>query len=218
MVVIPAYEAASTIGSVVLAVRALRLPVIVADDASSDATPEEAEDSGARVVRRSVNGGKGAALRQGMTAALQTGCEWVMAMDADGQHLPREIPRFLERAARGSSDLIVGNRMKDPRGMPWVRWLANRFMSWFISRMTGQRIPDTQCGFRLVSRRVLERVSLTSNRFEIESELVVKTAAAGFRVSSVQISSVYRKESSFIHPIRDTFRFFRLIRSLRGSP
>lgn len=215
VVVIPAYEAGATIGSVVLAVRALGLPVIVVDDASSDATAEEAEDSGARVIRRPLNSGKGRAFREGMKVALEQGYAWVLAMDADGQHLASEIPRFLDRAARGSSDMIVGNRMKDPHGMPWVRWLTNRLMSWFISRMTGQRIPDTQCGFRLIGRRVLEGVTLVSDRFEIESELVIKAAQQGFRVSSVQVSSVYRRESSFIHPLRDAFRFIRLIRSFQ---
>ena len=214
-VVIPAYMAQHTIRSVVQAVVSQRLPVIVVDDASTDATKQEAEAAGATVVRRPLNGGKGVALRDGLALALQRGCRWIVTMDADGQHLPGEIPRFLEEAARGDADLIIGNRMRNPKGMPLDRWVTNWSMSWLLSRMTGIRTPDTQCGFRLVSSRVLERVQLTCDRFEIESELVVKAVWAGCRLKSIPVSSVYRERSSFIRPLRDTLRFLRFLRLLR---
>ncbi len=210
-VVIPAYQAQATIGPLVKAVAALGLPVLVVDDASRDATIREAEAAGARVIRRPVNGGKGTALREGMAAALKEGYHWILTMDADGQHLPEEIPRFFEAAGRGTTDLILGNRMRAPQGMPLDRWVTNRAMSWFLSRISGQPLPDTQCGFRLISRRLLETVSLTCERFEVESELVVKAAWAGCRIRSVPVSSVYRRNLSFIRPLRDTVRFFRLL-------
>ncbi len=215
MVVIPAYQAEKTIGPLVEAVAAMGLPVLVVDDASSDSTARVAERSGARVLVRPLNGGKGTALRDGWAAIQGNGYRWVLTMDADGQHLPSEIPKLLEARQRDQADLIVGNRMGNPRGMPVDRWLTNRFMSWILSLLTNQKVPDTQCGFRLISNRVFRGIRLTSQRFEIESELVVKAAWAGFRIHSVPVTSIYHRHISFIRPIRDTFRFFLFLFRLR---
>ena len=214
VVLIPAYQAGKTIGPLVREVRALGLPVVVVDDASSDATAQRAQESGAQVIRRSANGGKGVALREGFSVIFRSGVDWIVTMDADGQHLASEIPLLLQETVRGRSDIVIGNRMEDPRGMPLERRLTNRTMSWLISRLAGQRVPDTQCGFRAISRRVLESVTLVSGHFEIESELVLRGARAGFRISSVPISSVYQQQMSFIRPLQDTLRFLKLLRSL----
>jgi len=215
VVVIPAYQARQTIRPLVKEIRVLGFSVIVVDDASTDGTAEEAEAAGASILRRSLNGGKGAALRDGISAALQRGCDWVLALDADGQHLASEIPLLLKEAERSGADLLVGNRMERPRGMPLDRRLTNRFMSFLISRLAGQRVPDTQCGFRMIRRRVLETVRLTCDRFEVESEMIVRSAWAGFRIVSVPVSSVYRRQISFIRPIRDTVRFLRFLWQLK---
>ena len=211
VVVIPAYQAVRTIGPLVAEIRSQGLPVTVVDDASGDGTAGAAQAAGALVIRRAVNGGKGAAFRDGVAAALGGDCDWIITLDADGQHLASEIPLFLKEAERSGADLVVGNRMGRPRGMPLDRWLTNLVMSGFLSRIVGQRIPDTQCGFRMIRRRVLETIRLTSDRFEVESEMIVRTAWAGFRTASVHVSSVYRWQSSFIRPIRDTVRFLRFL-------
>ena len=214
-VVIPAYQAKQTIGPLVAEIRKMGLPVIVVDDASDDGTAAATESEGATVIRRPVNGGKGAALREGIPAALAAGCEWVVTLDADGQHLVSEIPRFLEEAERGRADLLIGNRMGRPRGMPLDRWVTNLIMSRIIPKAVGQKVPDTQCGFRMIHHRVMEKVRLTSDRFEVETEMVIRAARAGFRIASVPVSSVYRRQISFIRPLRDTLRFFRLLSLLR---
>lgn len=188
--------------------------MIVVDDGSTDRTAEAAGAAGARMVRRAANAGKGTALREGFSAAREAGYAWVLTMDADGQHLPAETERFLKARDEGAG-VVLGNRMGDPRGMPLDRRLANRWMSWIISRMAGQRVPDTQCGFRLISRRILDPLELTSERFEIDSELVMKIGWAGVPMRSVPVSSVYRRELSFIRPLGDTFRFFRFLLRMR---
>lgn len=215
VVVIPAYQAERTIGQVVSEVRQLGLATIVVDDASRDLTGPRAQAAGAQVIRMPVNRGKGNALREGLDRALAGDCRWVLTMDADGQHLPKEIPRFLEAAAQRVGEILIGNRMENPRGMPPDRWLTNWGMSWLLSRMAGVRIPDSQCGFRMIAREVLERLELSANRFEIESELVVKGARAGFRIATIPVSSVYQRSLSFIQPVADTLRFFRFLRSCR---
>lgn len=215
-VIIPAFQAERTIGPLVQGVVSLGFPVIVVDDASTDSTSVIAKSHGAQVVRCAQNHGKGNALRRGFQEAMKRGhYRFFLTMDADGQHRPQDISEFLRKLNEGTWDLIVGNRMQDPRGMPWERRLTNRFMSWLLSRMAGVEIPDTQCGFRLLSRQLLERVPLTSDRFEIESEITVKSAWSGFRIASIPVSSVYQREISFIRPLRDTVRFVRFVTSLR---
>ena len=139
----------------------------------------------------------------------------MLTMDADGQHLPEEIPLFLQKAREGGADLLIGDRMGRPRGMPLDRWFTNLIMSRILSGVAGQTVPDTQCGFRMVRRRVLEKVRLTSDRFEVESELVVRAARAGFQIVSVPVSSVYRRQISFIRPLQDTVRFFLFLWRLK---
>ena len=214
VVVIPAYQAEPTLRTLIQAIRRLGLSVIVVDDASSDRTFLEAREAGAVVLQRAANGGKGAALRDGLADACRRGYEWMITMDADGQHLPSDIPFFLEAGKQEDADLIVGNRMKDPRGMPPHRRVTNWLMSWLISRIAGQHVYDTQCGFRRVSRRLLERVPLTSERFEIDSEMIIRAGWAGFRIASAPVTCVYRREASFIHPVGDTIRFLRFLKRL----
>lgn len=215
IVVIPAYQAEHSIGTLVQAVVNQNLPVIVVDDASTDDTAGLARRAGARVVRLSVNLGKGAALRVGFSKALEGPYDWVLTMDSDGQHLPGEISKFLEAAQQKGADIVVGNRMEDPKGMPLIRRFTNFFMSRLLSRLIRQEVPDSQCGFRLIRRRVLEKIHLTTHRFEIESELVVKSAQAGFKIVSIPVPSVYPRGASFIRPLSDTIRFLRFL--LKGS-
>lgn len=217
VVVIPAYQASRSIHSLVEELQGAGLSVIVVDDASSDATAQEARRAGARVLIRKTNGGKGAALREGFAEALAGRCRWVLTLDADGQHLVSDIPRFLDAASAGKADILVGNRMEDPAGMPLARKLTNRCMSRVLSRLMGQNIPDTQCGFRMISRELLRKVVLTSDRFEIDSELVVKAAWAGFRIGSIPVGCVYRRQFSFIRPLRDTVRFLRFLAAIRSQ-
>lgn len=210
--VIPAYRAEGSIEPLVRRVAALGLPVVVVDDASGDATAAQARAAGAMVLSRQANGGKGRALRDGFQYALDSGFEWVIILDADGQHEADEIPNFLRAAREGWGQVIVGDRMRRPRGMPLTRWLTNFFMSWILSRLARAKIPDTQCGFRMIHRQVLEKLTLTSDHFEIESEMVLKAAWAGFRVVSIPVASVYtRQQLSFIRPLSDTVRFFKML-------
>ena len=212
-IVIPAYQAEHSIGPLLKEINLYGIQVIVVDDASTDHTAAEAEKAGAFVVRRAKNGGKGAALRNGFSIALLKNFEWVLTMDADGQHLASEIPLFL--AAASNADMVMGDRMTNPVGMPKDRQMTNRWMSSLLSKMIGQKIPDSQCGFRMISHRVLETITLVCDHYEIESEMLVKAARSGFKISSVPITSVYQGSRSFIKPVRDTMRFFSFVRSIQ---
>lgn len=209
--VIPARDAAGTIGGVVCGIlRALPgSGAIVVDDGSSDTTAERARESGATVVRHEVNQGKGAALQTGFDEALRQGADAVVALDADGQHDPSLAPGLL--AALDGADLVVGSREGDRSGMPWLRRATNDVTTWWVSRLAGQRIPDSQSGYRAIRAKVLQDVRPVSRRFEYESEFLIGAARKGFRIGEAPISTLYNAPGSHIHPVRDTFRFIRLV-------
>ncbi len=211
--VIPAYNPGPALGPVAQGV-ADRLGadrVLVIDDGSRDSAADLAKAAGVRVIRHPENRGKGAALRTGFDQALADGADWVMTLDADGQHDPGEIPTFLAAATRGGADLIVGDRMADLSCMPWLRIFANRATSFIISLLAGQWIRDSQSGFRLIAAPILRAVDLRFDRFDAESEILVKAARAGFRIGEVPIGTIYGSERSTIRPLRDTVRFAVLI-------
>jgi len=214
---IPAYFEEKHIGPVVrVAVQQLDT-VLVIDDGSTDQTSAEARASGAEVVRHETNRGKGAAIKTGMRELIERGFSYVLILDADGQHRPEEIPAFLNEANRTHAHIVVGNRMSDPRTMPFVRKCTNRFMSWQISRVAGQWIPDTQCGFRLIHRDVIPHLFCQTDNFDYETEMLLIAAKKGFRISAVPVSTIYGEEKSKIHPVRDTVRFVKLMSRYRRN-
>jgi|SRR5439155_13486883 len=215
-VVIPCLNEAATIEPLVIEVRRQLPSVMVVDDGSTDGTADLATRAGASVIRHQRRRGKGAALAAGWARALERGFTWALSMDGDGQHAASDIPAFLAGAGKNGAQLIVGDRMANPRGMPWVRRGVNRWMSERISRLTGRKLPDTQCGFRLMRLDAWARVHLQADHFEIESELLCKFIAAGYGVDFVPVRVIYRNEQSKIEPVRDTRRWFRWWWQTRG--
>ncbi len=216
--VIPAYQEKKHIGDVVRRTRDKIDNVLVVDDGSNDKTAERAREAGAEVIVHPQNRGKGEAIKTGLRHFLNRQFDWVFILDADGQHRPEEIDRFLAAAVSAAEPkLILGNRMNDVSSMPLVRRIVNRYMSKKISRVCRQDIPDTQCGFRMLHRQLIPDLLEGADRFEYESEMLIIASRKGFRIDSVSISTVYSDEVSSIHPVRDTLRFFKLMRRYRKS-
>jgi glycosyltransferase involved in cell wall biosynthesis len=185
--------------------------VVVVDDGSTDNTSRISQDNGALVLRNSNNEGKGASLIRGFNYALSKDFDAIITMDGDGQHLPEDILYFTQLAQYSDSGVFIGNRMLNIKNMPWMRLVTNKFMSWFISRVTKQDIPDTQCGFRLIKKSVFEKLNLKTTRYETESELLIEASRLGFKIESVPIKTVYLGAKSQINPVLDTLRFIRFI-------
>jgi glycosyltransferase involved in cell wall biosynthesis len=215
--VIPAFLEEKHVADVVR--RTLRqLPnVLVVDDGSTDQTAERARSAGADVIVHEQNRGKGESIKTGFRYWLDHGSTYVVILDGDGQHLPEEIGRFLTAASSGIGELLIGTRMNDVGEMPLVRRTVNRYMSRKISRACGQEIPDSQCGFRMVHRSIVPNLLGGTERFDYETEMLILASRAGCRIASVPISTVYSDEVSSIHPIRDTLRFFKLMRRYKKS-
>ena len=211
--VIPAYHEADHVRGVAERTRAQLDHVAVIDDGSTDATADRARAGGAEVLVHPQNLGKGEAIKTGLRHWLgYPEIEFIVLLDADGQHLPEEIGRFLAAAAATEAGLFIGTRMNDLREMPFVRRKVNRYMSRRISRLCGQEVPDTQCGYRMIHRSLAPHLLDGTSRFEYETEMLIITSRKGFRIASVPISTIYSDEVSSIHPVRDTIRFFKLIR------
>lgn len=204
--VIPAYNEEKTIRRVVERTLKHVDEVIVVDDGSTDATAAEAEKAGlgVRVIRLQRNSGKAEALRTGFRHLPD--CEVVVLLDADLQHLPEEIPRFLE-AMRNGDDLCIGSRfLEAPRNMPWICRFSNRVASALVSFLAGQRITDPQSGFRAIRREKLDLLELKAERYSIEHILILEAAAKHMKIKEVPISCVYGEEKSKIRPLRDSVR------------
>ena len=204
-VIIPALNAQRTIAKLVVESRRHLEPVIVVDDGSSDSTGPVAEAVGAVVLRHDVNRGKGAALKTGFAWALEHGADAVITLDADGQHLPGEIPKFLDVR---DADLVIGGRAHLFEHMLPRRRNANRFSSWCIAKFSGAAITDSQSGFRLYSSNLLHKIKPHTDGFDMESEVIVLAGKRGFRIVTIPIDLGFVDGISTSHfkPLKDTLR------------
>ena len=209
---IPAYNEAARVGAVVARARAEVNEVVVVDDGSNDETTATAREAGATVLRHEKNRGKGAAIATALEHFGRSDAEMAVLLDADGQHEPAEIRKLVQAAETEGAALVVGSRMGDVREMPKVRLWTNQFTSWVASKLARQRIPDSQCGFRLLRRVVLKDLKLSTARFETETEMLIQAGRAGHRIASVPIQTIYEDgRASRIRPFRDTVRFAVLV-------
>jgi glycosyltransferase involved in cell wall biosynthesis len=212
--VISAFNEEKHISDIVRRTRAQLPCVVVVDDGSTDHTAQRAREAGAEVIVHDRNRGKGEALKTGLGYCLEKKFAYVVLLDADGQHLPEEIERFLNAAASAMRPcFFIGNRMNNVEAMPFIRRVVNRCMSAQISRLCRQKIPDTQCGFRMLDRRLIPHLLAPESvrRFDYDTETLLIASRQGYRLESVPITTVYSDEVSKIHPVRDAIRFFKLI-------
>lgn len=210
-IVIPAFNEAKTIGEVINAVKSCGSDILVVNDGSADDTENIAKASGADCITFRKNQGKGKALKCGFDYAAQKGYDAVITMDGDGQHSPGDLVNIIENSGKNEIGIVVGNRMANPEKMPLSRFGTNLFMSFIISLICRQNIPDTQCGYRLIKTDILKRTHLFSSNYEIESEVLIKASRLGYKIISVPIKSVYEGQTSFINPVVDSWRFLIML-------
>jgi glycosyltransferase involved in cell wall biosynthesis len=212
--VVPAYEAAASIADVVRRARLIVPDVFVVDDGSRDETAAAARAAGAEVVRHERNRGKGAALATAFALLLPRPVSAVVTLDADGQHDPNEIPRFLEAFAASNAALIVGQRKF--RQMPPLRRLSNTVGGLVLSAAVGGSIPDNQSGYRLVDRRLMSALlGSTEDGFAFEVEMIARCIALRLPLLWVPIRTIYAGEPSHIRPLAHVRSFFSAARDAR---
>jgi glycosyltransferase involved in cell wall biosynthesis len=201
--VIPAFQAAATIERLVSDIGSV-LPgaiVIVVNDGSTDETESVVRRLPVIALTHTTNRGKGAALRTGISAALERGVALVITMDADGQHAAGSIPDLVAAAER--ADIVIGARLRHGTPMPPQRRLSNWLSSRLVGLLSGVRVEDSQSGFRAIRRDVLAAIPLRGSRYELETDLLVRAARRGFRIACVMVPTVYGPPSHF-RPFRDT--------------
>lgn len=216
---IPALNAAESVGAVVEGARRFSDDVIVVDDGSRDSTGEVARAAGAEVLRHERNRGKGGALKTGFAHCLERSAEAVVTLDADAQHLPGEIPKFVAEWLLTRADLIIGSRDHLFGGMLARRRAANRFSAAMISKFAGVQVGDSQSGFRLYSARLLREVEVRANGFDYESEIIVRAGRRGYAVRSIPIDLGFVNGISTSHyrPVKDTLKIAATVLRARFS-
>lgn len=219
--VIPAYNEATRIASVVQAVMRYVDRVIVVDDGSADKTSENAKEAGAFVVRHMSNGGAGAATMTGIEAARQLHATSIITIDADEQHAPEDIPALLIPIAENRADIVFANRFARVKGMPrnkipFIRRVFNGIGNLVSFLATGLWVSDSQCGFKAFGPRALREVNLRMSGFEFCTEIVREAAQHRWRIEEVPAKVLYSeytlaKGQSFANGVRTAFKI--LLRS-----
>lgn len=207
--VIPAYNNEKTIGLVIEGAQRQLEHVIVVDDGSTDRTSQVAGECGAHVLKIWENRGKGNALRVSFRYALEKGFDAVITLDADLQHDPIEIPKFITYYSTRRPGIVIGDRLQEKQSIPRSRYGPNRIGTYTFSWLLGQTIRDSQCGFRLYDREVMRKIPILNNGFEAEADLLLRAGKRGYRIGFVPIRTIYfenHQNRSYYRPVKDTFR------------
>jgi glycosyltransferase involved in cell wall biosynthesis len=213
-VLIPAYNAEKSLAELILRLRKLLgdAQIVVVDDGSADKTNVVAASAGAVVLRHDKNRGKGAALQTGFNFITeQAGIEFIVTMDSDLQHQPEDIPKFILAQQKANADIVIGWRERIGTPMPVHRRLSNFITSVVVGIRTGVNIKDSQCGFRLMRRSVIERIRLEATGYEAETEFIIKAASRGFTMDFVPVQTIYGTEKSYMTHWATTVNFIKVI-------
>ncbi len=212
-VIIPAYNAADSLAKLLERTKAVlsHEDIFVVNDGSNDATKEIAEKYTKNIISHSANFGKGAALQTGFDAVLKKNYDAIITMDADLQHQPEDIPKFIEACIQTKYDVIIGSRLHNMQGMPIHRVVSNTITTVLVRIRTGANISDSQSGFRFITRKMLEQIRLQSTGFEAETEFLIKAAAIGASFGSIPIETIYAGEKSNMTHLQTTVNFIKIL-------
>jgi glycosyltransferase involved in cell wall biosynthesis len=207
--VIAAFNNENTISQVVEETLCEIDHILVVDDGSIDETARVAQDAGAHVIRVSKNKGKGNALRISFNYALANNFDAIITLDSDLQHDPSEIPKFIQHYETRGSKIVIGARLHDRAKIPRARYANNIIGTYTFSWLIGQPIEDSQCGFRLYDREVMQNILILDDGFEAEADILLRAGKRGYKIGFVPIKTIYfsnQQHQSYYRPVKDTFR------------
>ncbi|MBQ6310373.1 MAG: glycosyltransferase family 2 protein [Bacteroidales bacterium] len=196
--IVPFYNNGKTVGAVITGLKEAGYSVIAVNDGSTDSSLEKAREANPDyVVSYARNRGKGYALRQGFKAAWEEGFRYAMVFDADGQHTLTGAKAMIEAALElpekeRERTIIIGSR--NTRGADGGGKFANNFSNFWLTVQTGKKMGDTQSGMRLYPLEKIDKVHFLGNRYEFETEILVRMAWRGFRLMEVPVDVIYPED------------------------
>ncbi|MFH0897261.1 MAG: glycosyltransferase family 2 protein [Candidatus Bathyarchaeota archaeon] len=214
---IPAYNEEITIAEVHLRACKFADRVIVCNDGSTDSTGEILGKLDIGVTNHFERMGKGVALKTLLRVVKDTKADIIVTLDADGTHLPEEIPLLikplLESDPELDPDMVVGSRfMTSDRGVTSaMNYVGNRIFNTLTFMLTGKRLTDTQSGFRAFKKKLLDDIVVTSKGYEVESEITIKTLRHGYKIAEVPIKCGKSYRAPRLNRFRDGFKIFTTI-------
>ncbi len=213
-VIVPVYNGEKNIQNIInkLSKQIPLKQVIVVNDGSTDGTNSALlQIADIIYLSHDINRGKGAALKTGISYAIKLKqCKHIITLDSDGQHDPKEIPKFIKAAQETKADIIIGSRMADLADMPIHRILSNKITSYLISLRTMQAVEDSQSGYRLFKTNLFKHVKLICNYFDFETEVLLKAGAKGYKITQIEIATIYPQNNVSAIKVIDIFRFIKL--------
>lgn len=199
--VIPAYNERKTIAEVVKRTRKFVDKVVVIDDGSKDNTGELARKEGAKVLVNKQNMGVGYSKRRGIKTAIEFGADIIVTLDADLQHSPEDIPRFVKKVKEGY-DFVLGSRNLEK--YPWIKKFGNFCLNNLTNFICGTKLKDTESGYKAFSAEAAKKMNLKAKGYHIESEIVYEVGKNKLRYTTIDIQSpVYRKGVTVLGGIKN---------------
>ncbi len=208
--VIPFYNEKPFILNVVLDTLKYVDNIIAVNDGSEDGSEKLIQDlENVILLDLRSNYGKGKALQVGFDECLKNEFDIIVTLDGDNQHEAKYIPIFIEKLK--VFDIVIGNRLANTKSMPLQRILSNRITSFFLTLKTGQKILDSQCGFRAYKKEVLQSVKTNCVGYEAESEILIYASRKGYQIGFVNIPTIYGFEKSKMNPIKAISGFIKVL-------
>lgn len=204
LVAMPAYNEEKYIGSLVTKAREYADEVLIVDDGSTDGTPEVARLAGATVIQHKENKGYGAAVQSILAEAKRISPDILVLLDADSQHNPGEIPRLVEPISQGF-DLVIGSRKLLRDNIPLYRRIGQGVISYFCYILSGEKLSDSESGFRVFSRKAVGMLELREDGMSVSAETIAKAAEKGLKITEIPISITYTRDGSTLNPVRHGF-------------
>lgn len=191
-IVIPAYNEEKSLAKVIASLRKYKYNnIIVVDDGSRDKTAEIAVKEKVILYKHIINKGLGTALKTGIKGAIAQGADFIVTFDADGQHNPKDLSACLEPLYDGSAEVVIGSRLLNPEGMPFIRRFGNKAFNYITYALFGIWTTDSQSGLRLFSKKAAEKIEIKTTQMEVSSEIIAEIGKNKLKYKEVPIQAIY---------------------------